>query len=425
MKIINYLIPLKLKVDSIFSNETFRAISNLTGGNLVAIFITLILAVIQARFVSPEDLGYFNSFAIITGYLFFLNLGLHSSVQRLYPYFIGKGETDNAFDVVEICHAWNVTLSAIVGFLFIGLSIYSAVIGNWKAALAWFAQALVAISMIYGAYLSVTFRSAKDFNALAKGTFLGAIFSLLALPIYFIQPYVALALRNGMGTVFPLIYWHVKRPIHPRWNFSWGKWIKYNKIGLPMFIASYSAGILWRVIENTLVLNALGARSLGLWSVCLMILSVANNIPQSITAVYNPKIIQEFGRTESVSETFHVLKKPLILGTVLLVVSILVSSIILPLVVPIIIPQYIEAVPVMLIMLIDLFFTLFDLPYAILLAQGKVFHRILAVICGLVGFFILATIFLNSNFGLIGLVIASLFGKMIRTSLTVLFIYKF
>ena len=422
MKLKDRLFPLNQGIRSIFSNDTFRSISNLTGGNSAAIVIAIVSSIIQARFVSPEDLGYFNGFAIITGYLFFLNLGLHSSVQRLYPYYVGKGDKENAVDVVEICHAWNVALSAFVCIFFIGLSIYSIVIGNWKAALAWFAQAFLAISMIYGVYLNTTYTTSSNFTPLAKGTFFGSLFTLVTLPLFLVQPYVALAVKNVVNTTIPLLYWHLKRPLRPNWTFSWKKWFKYNKLGLPIFASFYGANILWRAIENTLVLKSLGIRELGLYSVCLMIFSVVNNIPQSITAVYTTKIIREFGRTENVGDAIRLCRKPLILGTVILILVILAMGTILPVIVPIVIPKYAETVPVVLLMLADQFFTLFDLPYAILLAMGRNTHRNIAVICGMIGFVIPAIILLNSGYGLIGLVLASMFGKLIRTLLTYLFI---
>jgi hypothetical protein len=54
--------------------------------------------------------------------------------------------------------------------------------------------------------------------------------------------------------------------------------------------------------------------------------------------------------------------------------------------------------------------------------MGRNTHRNIAVICGMIGFVIPAIILLNSGYGLIGLVLASMFGKLIRTLLTYLFI---
>ena len=63
----------------------------MVGGNLLATAIGLVGTLVQARFVVPEDLGYFRQFGIFTAYAFFLHLGLLDALQRLYPLYMGQG----------------------------------------------------------------------------------------------------------------------------------------------------------------------------------------------------------------------------------------------------------------------------------------------------------------------------------------------
>lgn len=400
-------------------------ISFLASGNLLAFIISGIISMIQARFVIPEDLGYFNSFAIISGYIFIVNLGLHSSVQLLYPYHIGKNNYESALDVVEVTQVWNVILSIIIFGAFSVFSLFSIFSKNWMAALAWLSQAFVALNLIYGTYLNVTFRTNSDFHILAKSTFIGSAFTIIIVPIYFIQPFVALALRNIVSNLIPLIYLHHKRPLRPKWSFSWQRWVKYNKIGLPIFFASYLSGSLWIVIQSSLILIFLGNRQLGLWSISLIILAAANTIPSAITSVFIPKVIQEYGSSENINSIKKIIAKPIIYGSIIIVIIILIAKLSLSSVIPIIIPNYSEAVPIMNLILIDLFVTLFDLPYALLLAMGRIKYRNIAVIAGLLLFIILSIVFLQNGLGLIGIVLSSFLGKSLKVILTNLFIFKF
>ena len=107
------------------SSGTVKVISGLAGGNLMATAVAFIGSLVQARYVSPDDLGYLRGFSIVTGYVLFLNLGLFESLHRLYPYYIGKGHKERALAHAEIGQAWNVAVSAVVSAVFIVLAIVS------------------------------------------------------------------------------------------------------------------------------------------------------------------------------------------------------------------------------------------------------------------------------------------------------------
>ena len=87
---------MQISIKHILLNSNVKTIGGLAGSNLLIMAIGLIGTLIQSRYFTPEDLGYFRSFCIATGYAFALNLGLFSALSRLYPYYIGKGEIDKA-----------------------------------------------------------------------------------------------------------------------------------------------------------------------------------------------------------------------------------------------------------------------------------------------------------------------------------------
>ena len=57
--------------DKIKKSDSAAAILSLMNSNLLVSFVGAAASIIQAKFVTAEQLGYFRQFGIITNYLFF------------------------------------------------------------------------------------------------------------------------------------------------------------------------------------------------------------------------------------------------------------------------------------------------------------------------------------------------------------------
>lgn len=415
--------PMKSSIRALLASPTLQTISGLAGSNLFAAILGIVGSLVQARFVTPEDLGYFRQFSIATGYAFFLHLGLFGALQRFYPYYIGKGQQDKAIAVAEICQAWNVAVSAFVSGAFVVLALASLTTGNWRAMLGWLVQAVAMTGFIYGGYLGATYRSGHDFATVAKGSIISSVVSTLTLPLFVIAPYVALVVRSSVGSLTNLVYLHLHRPLRLRWRFEWREWRDLLKEGLPMFVAGYGGSTGWSVVETSLILSFLGTVPLGLWSISFMLLEFANKVPQAITAVYIPRLTETFGRTESVVESMRVCRKPMLWGTPAMLVLAGGICLMLPLVVPVLMPHYIAAIPTMALMMLTLPILVLELPYALLVAMGKLVQQNIATYVGLGVFALLALLTIKLGWGLNGVVGASLLGRIVRLGFTYWFVY--
>ena len=415
---------IKLIYKKIITSSTSRVISGVVGGNLLTAFLAIIGSLIQARYVSPTDLGYFRSFAILSGYFFFLHLGLFDALQRHYPYYIGKGDKPKAISTAEICQTWNIGISAFVSIIFIVLAVIALVDNNWRAMLGWLSQAVVIIAAIYGGYLHTTYRSGHDFATSVKGSVFSSITSFLLTPFFLFWPYLTLALRTSVSSLISLVYLHLHRPLKIRLRFSWTEWCSLIKIGVPMFSASYGAGTLWTTIESTLVLHFLGTTNLGLWSISIMFLEIVNKIPYAFTSVYLPRVIENLGRTENTRESLLILTKPMIVGLLITLALIPICFVLLPIIINFFAPNYTGAIYPMQVMLFILPLIILEMPYSLLLAMGKVMQQNVSIYSGLIGFVILTLIILSLGYGLIGVIFASIFGRIIRILLTYGFIFR-
>lgn len=412
-KIVNFAV-IKQRTKRIASAPTLKTIAGLAGGNSLAMVIGVIGSLIQARFVTAADLGYFRSFAIITGYVFFLQLGFFDLLSRFYPYYMGKGQTERALSIAEIAQAWILSVTIIVNIVYIAFALFNLATGNWRGFLAWLVQIISALSFFYGGYLAATYRSGRDFGVLARVSVFASIANLSTLPVFLLQPYVALTLRSCVGNVVNISLLHIKRPLRVAWRFTWREWRELVVVSLPMFAAGYGTSLGWIVIETTIVLHFLGTQALGLWTMSFLVLDASNNLAQAIVAVYHPRIIEVFGRTESARSSLAICRKPLLLSVPSMLLLAIIGIALLPLVIPVLMPNYVAAIPTMALMLLMLPLIVLELPYALLAAMGKIAAQNVATYIGLASFAVLALISINIGFGLTGVVACSLIGRAIR-----------
>jgi len=406
----------------LLSSSTVKTISALLGANAFASVLGVIGSFIQARVIAPEELGYFRGFSIATGYIFFLHLGLFTLLERSYPYYVGKGDKAGALALAQICRSWNMIVSFVASGSFVILAMVSLADGNWKAMLGWVVQSVVIASYFYGGYLSTVCRSAHQFSVLARSAVYSSLINAFMIPLYFIWPYITMALRGALGSLVGLGYIHKHCPIRVAWRFNWGEWLELTKKGMLLFVASYGAGIGWETAEKSIVLMCIGTTALGLWSFSFMLLMMMRIVPESVTAVYVPRITETFGRTGSVRESMMCCYRPMVLGVPATLLVVGAMSMVVHFMVPILLPKYTYAVPAICVMMLRLPLLVLNLPHAVLVAIGNSLHLNIITYASLTSFLLCAFVATGLGFGLNGVIISSLLGRIVRIGLVFCFL---
>lgn len=378
----------------------------------------------QSYFVSPEDLGYFRSFGIYTGYAFALNMGITSGLSRLYPLYIGRNEQQKAIAVVEISHSYTLIISSVIAFIFFCLAIFDLISGNWKAFLGWMAQSFGISGFIYGGHLNATFRSGHEFKTLSKSTILNSVFGLIFIPLFFFIPYFTMAARSIFSASFNMIYLHIYRPVKVKIRFTVKEFLALLKEGFPLFIGGYGISTFWSVVESTLIIKYYGAFNFGLWSIAFMVSEFANRIPQAFNMVYTPRIIEEYGRTTNIKYLLKMIKKPILWGVPLMLLVGALSNVVLYFVVPVIMPKYISALPAMYLFMLILPLGILELPQTILIASGYVLKYNYSVLWGIATLVVFSYVFIEFEFSFLYIIIASLLARLLSRILAFIYIAK-
>lgn len=356
--------------EKIKENDVFKAVVAIFSVNLFSSLVGMAGSFVQGYFVTAEELGFFKQFGIVTGYIFFLHLGIFNAVERLYPLYTQQGDIKNARRVVEIGNAWMLMVCGSVSLVFVGLSFYNFFIGNWQSGLCWIVQIVLVWTSLYGGFFSATYRSGKEFQRLAKANVFNPVISLILIPLYCFQPFITMVLRNCTGMV-STIRLYLSRPVKVKLRFSFKEWIELIKQGLPIFTATYIMLTGLDSIRGTIILLFLTQTDLGYWSFAYMCILLVEQLTTSVTSVYLPRIVAEFAKTKSYKDTLQVAKKPVKITLLIMLILIPTAIVVVYFFLPLLLPNYSACVPIIIILLFSVPMKAFDAFNNVLVAGNR------------------------------------------------------
>src|SRR5690606_29030023 len=108
-----------------------------TSGNLLTAGISAMSGLLYGRWIAPVTLGEFNKYGILTGYLGLGIVLVDGAFQRHLPYFLGRGEQEQALEIASIAKWWYSVLVYLGVVIFGILSISAAVRSDLQGFLGW------------------------------------------------------------------------------------------------------------------------------------------------------------------------------------------------------------------------------------------------------------------------------------------------
>lgn len=342
----------KSKLKSLFSKNRsgmFYILSGLfkTGVQTLSGFIIL-------RWISPEDLGSWQSFTVFAIYLNIFTLGVPTGLNRELPYWLGKNENEKVIRFVQTAGSYvsRVSLTIILLTFIISLFLYftKAVTGIFSLML--FAAFSKAVINMLGNVIGVTYRSNQSFKDLGKIQFILAWLQLGLIPIvYFFEiwGYIVYQILVVSLTYFG---YYSKRPYKVNYQFHKTELVDLIKTGLPMFIWNY-LGRTARTLPR-LILVLVGSPVLvGLFSPAESLNKAVQNLPNYVNLFLFPKISFKYGQTDNKTLVVKkVIKASLLLFLVMLSIS-LILIIATPYLFELVFPKYIQSTTVVQIILLS------------------------------------------------------------------------
>lgn len=358
----------------------------MAGSQMIVVGLALAATVIQARLIPPQVLGYYSSFAILGTYLSFLHLGSLTALGREYPYWLGKGSPQRAWDAASVVQGWMLFAGAMVVLGYLALIVRSLFMSDPRAVAAWGSQMIFLSLSFYVLYLGCTYRSTNDFVKLSKNTVITSAVSFACLPLVAFFHFWGLCLRVTIPSLVNASLLHRNRPLRvaprlaarPLWDMV--------KFGLPVDLSIFLGSACVSATMGWLVYRAYGEVVLGLFTFARTAESAVQQFAISLVQVFIPRINHRMGLNEDLRDCTIYASKLMLLGTVaVLGVCVLAVFACGPLVRRVT-PNYLAAVPIMQILICAGATPILGVPAHALIAAKKTAPIIVGNVVGFTAF---------------------------------------
>ncbi len=274
---------------------------NFAFNSAVSSVVLLVGNIIAAKYVTPFEMGLYQSAMLIPAYLGLLQFGVFNGLNRNLTIYIAKGDQRKTEVVVDSSWAFARLVAFVSGF--VSLILISCVVRQPITVFS----VVTAISVLFVVVLEpfsiqmeTIYSSTSSFHTLSRILFSQNAITLIcsALPIVFGSTGLAVSRIVYIGSRFLLRYSFL--PIRPKAVINWNEVIELSKVGVPLLVA----GLIYTYIsvsDRTIVAILLGPAAVGQMVLANIIVTALSFIPQIIAAIYYPEIVAEYGKVEKCS----------------------------------------------------------------------------------------------------------------------------
>lgn len=308
-------------------------------------FALAVSGLIVMTWISPKEMGIYNSFNILITYSFFLQLGIFNGLNRQVPFLLGQDKAGEASRLASVSLSFARVLS--FSFLFLGSIAYVVLLFNGKLSSSELKMLAIMVvltsSSFYQNYLNVTYRTLKNFKVLSRINNISSLLIIVSLSLVYFFGYNGLVLYYLVNGLVMLALTHHYRPYKIKAEWSVAELKKLVSIGLPIFILGYLQQITRTF--NRLILILFGSVYLvGLFSPASAIYSAVFFLPSTLAQFLYPKFSFIYGKYGDKKLLIPYVNKIYLLSCVLIVPTILVAFFVLPWAFEKYIPDYIKGI---------------------------------------------------------------------------------
>jgi O-antigen/teichoic acid export membrane protein len=264
------------------------------GSSLTTMASQLVAGFLIIKWITPEDLGLWQSVRLAQIYAFLLLAGINNGLSRELPFFLGKGDYSFA-DRLAATAFFCVTLAnSLVLFCGVGCAIAFAHRGS-QLVCAILAVTFLIVLAFYQNIFIVTFRSKDSFKKLANIQLVEAGMNLATVPIVYFFHYNGMLTRTVLVTTVSCSLMFLFRPMRVKMRMDWEALKLLLKTGLPIFGLDYvknSCGTLDRIV----LLNIGGVKDVGIYQLAGMASQALGTLPGSLAAYLYPRMTYKFGQ---------------------------------------------------------------------------------------------------------------------------------
>lgn len=317
-------------------------------------FSRLVVSLIVARWVGPDEFGVWNALNLLLLYGIFISLGIPNGMNRNVPLLMGQNKHAQAKQVTDLTTTLAFLVNTAAGLLIIGVAL-----GNWvqdvsRDALLW--MGLLFLTWQIYQFFQMHLKSRMQFRLMSIQQISFAVaLPLIVLPLAYFwrvpgfiagQAVVALLMTG-------LIIYTSKFQIRFVWDAAIFK--SLFKIGFPIMAAGLLYSLL-TTIDRWVILKFLGVEELGNYTLAILCVSVLSLLPAVISQQMYPRMAFHYGKTQNTRSLQPLIIRQSMLATAVTLPVLIVAYITLPWLITRFLPEYILGITPARILLIGLSF---------------------------------------------------------------------
>lgn len=274
----------------------------------VSNIITIVSGLLVAKWLLPEELGFFNGLSVVAVYVILIQMGIPNGLGRQYPYYLGRQEEDKAMLCAATANMWSFLTG--VGCIIVALLIaaYMLLQNDYAMAVGVFVVGITSFQGLYVTkYLKMLYRSNNDFNKLSVIDIVNALVAFAGIFFVWKYKFYGLCMRSVLSFIVDLVLTYHWRPVKVKQQWNKPVFSELLKTGFPIFWVAnvYS---LWPMLQRTVIVSMGGAKALGLFSLAAIVESTMKTLTSAISNVSFPRMTFFWGKN---GDFLEILKMPL------------------------------------------------------------------------------------------------------------------
>lgn len=376
------------------SNPLAKTGANYSITATTASVVSMVVSILNMRWLGPEELGIWQSLCVVSAYLPFMQLGVQSGLNLDLPILFGKKDEQKARDYIANAFFINIVVTSIILFLGIIATVVVLLKGlELKYVFGILALTAVNVGTSISYHFIARYRSSMSFDRLTEIIRIQLGVSILCVFFIYLWGFWGLLIYNAVPVLVYACLMYKKSPFtDTRPKFERGDSFYLIKRGtVQMLYVQTSSAI--KTFQQIFLLKFGGTTFVGLFSPALAIGSVINLLPGQLAQFLVPQMGYKYGKSGQARDLWPYIKKLLIV----LPLAILPFSIIIALGLPWLInayfPKYVESIVAMQIMAFGFIFSCSSMTTDILYTIKAYKYATIIIIVEFLSYLLLPTIF--------------------------------
>jgi O-antigen/teichoic acid export membrane protein len=258
--------------------------------------INTIIGIGVIYFLSPVEIGIWNSLLIVQPYLFIVQLGVYNGLNRELPFLLGSEQNELAQDLVVV--AWRFSLFLAIISIVISVIVLLYLFYNNQPTIIFIGAVGVAVlvaSEFLINYLLVLYRTKENLLKLSNVYFIQSVLLVLTLPFVIYFGYIGFVFRSIVLASILTVSLYFYRP------YTFSRSVKISmlydliKVGLPLFTFGYLQG-LTKSFSRIILLIFGDATLVGLFTPSAAVIVGIGMIPAAVSQYFYPRMSYLFGK---------------------------------------------------------------------------------------------------------------------------------